>query len=457
MSAAGAFLGIALVTLIGFFGGLLARRGHFPDLLMLIALGVLVGPMNDEFFRWAALSSALHAFPLDAITPIFGALALAVIMFDAGLNLHLTDMATGLRRALAHTLSVFVLTVAAVAAVSHLVLGFPILIGILFGAILGGISSAVVVSVAQTLPVRPETKTMLTLECVIVDVLSIATAVAVIEAIRGGALDGTGALRGVASNLAVALVGGLAVGLAFTFSLPKLRGVGNLYVLSLGALFGTYGLVEVLGGSGPMAVLAFGLVLGNSRNPLFGGRDLAPELSDEINHFHRQVSFLVRTFFFVLLGLTFSLAVFGHTQVLATSLPGLSAWNGTWPLLAVGIVALYAAILLPRLVVVATSRTLEEDRLAATLVLGRGLGSAVLATFPFTIPAFADPTTAYHRALEPYRDVIPTLTSLLVILTVVTTAVGAAVAARARAKRTGSVPLDVGGRTGAEPVDPARR
>lgn len=32
---------LALIILIGFFGGVIARRGHFPDLLVLPAPGLL--------------------------------------------------------------------------------------------------------------------------------------------------------------------------------------------------------------------------------------------------------------------------------------------------------------------------------------------------------------------------------------------------------------------------------
>lgn len=32
---------LALIILAGFFGGFLARRGHFPDLLVLLAPGLL--------------------------------------------------------------------------------------------------------------------------------------------------------------------------------------------------------------------------------------------------------------------------------------------------------------------------------------------------------------------------------------------------------------------------------
>lgn len=439
VSAAGLFLGLALITLIGFFSSLLARRGRFPDLLVLVFLGMLLGPINEHVLGWETLSRVVGATPFEVITPIFGALALAVIMFDAGLNLHLEEMTGGLRKALWHTVLVYALTVLGIAACAHIVMGFPFLVGILFGAILGGISSAVVVSVTRTMSLRPETRTMLTLECILVDVLAIATAVAVMEALKGGALDGGKVAQAVVQNLAVALMVGLALGIAFTLSLPRLRGAANLYVLSLGALLGTYALIELLGGSGPMGVLAFGMVLGNSRNPLFGGRDLAPEMSDEINHFHRQTSFLVRTFFFVLLGLTFSLGVFQHADAVATALPGLSRWNGTWPLVLAGVVGVYAAILLPR-VLAARLTTVPEDRRAVGLMVGRGLGSAVLATFPFTVAEFAANGSPYERALAPYREVFPTLASLLVILTVATTALAAAFAVPRREPSTTLTP-----------------
>ena len=436
VSAAGLFLGLAIITLIGFFSSLLAKRGRFPDLLVLVFLGMLLGPINAHVLGWETLSRVVGAIPFEVITPVFGALALAVIMFDAGLNLHVEELTGGLRKALGHTVLVYALTVAAVAACAHLLMGFPVLVGVLFGAILGGISTAVVVSVSRSMPLRPETRTMITLECILVDVLAIATAVAVMEALKGGALDGGKVAQAVVQNLAVALMVGLALGIAFTFSLPRLRGAANLYVLSLGALLGTYAIIELLGGSGPMGVLAFGVVLGNSRNPLFGGRDLAPEMSDEINHFHRQTSFLVRTFFFVLLGLTFSLGVFQHADAVATGLPWLSQWNGTWPLVLAGVVGVYAAILLPR-VLTARVTTHPEDRRVVSLMVGRGLGSAVLATFPFTIAEFAVAGSPYERAMAPYREIFPTLASLLVILTVVTTALGAAFAApRKAASRT---------------------
>lgn len=427
------FVGVGVIALIGFFAALLAKRGHFPDVLVLVLLGIVIGPLNTHVLRWGDLAEVIAALPLEGITPFFGALALAVIMFDAGINLHAGDMARGLRRAAAHTTAIFVLTAAGVAAVCVALLGFPIPVGILFGAIVGGISTAVVVSVARDMPMSPDTQALLTLECIVVDVLTIATAVAVIEALRVGALDGALVAESVVQSLSVGIVVGLVAGFVFVIGLPRLRGVANLYVLALGALLGAYGVIELLGGSGPLGVLAFGMVLGNSRNPLFGGRDLGADLTDDINRFHAQTSFLVRTFFFVLLGMTFSLAVFEHTADIASPIPFLSALNGTAVLLALGIMGVFGVIVAGRAIVVRRSVP-PADRVGALLVVGRGLGSAVLATFPFTIADYGDPTSAYARALSPYEALLPTLTSVIVILTILTTAVGKFVVMRGTAK-----------------------
>ena len=68
--------------------------------------------------------------------------------------------------------------------------------------------------------------------------------------------------------------------------------------MNLGVVFGVYALARYFGGSGLLAVLVFGITLANlPRTPHMtrqGARLLA---------FHAELSFLVRSFFFVLLGI----------------------------------------------------------------------------------------------------------------------------------------------------------
>lgn len=434
-SAVPYFLGLAAIIVIGFFAAVLARRGHFPDLLILILLGLLIGPVNTAWLHIEPLREVVADIPLDSITPIFAAFALAVIMLDAGLNLPLAQLATSLRRGVWHTALVFVLTVAGVALVAHVLLGLPLLLAVLLGASVGGISNAVVGSVLSRLRASTQARALIAIEAILVDVFAIGLAIGAIEAIRAGALAGDLVARSTAATLAVGIVAGIVFGIMFAFSLPRMRGVANLYILTIGLVIGAYGLIEWLGGSGPLGVLMMGLILGNSENPIFGGRDLAPELSEEINRFHSQVTFLIRTFFFVLLGLVFVVDFSGVWGIVRPIVPGLLATLTAGPILALAVLGMFGAIVAARAVVARWTSPEPADRGAITLVVGRGLGSAVLVTYPFTLPEFADTTSAYHVALAPYEGLLVTLTSMLIILTVLTTAIALWLHGRAHERR----------------------
>lgn len=423
-SAVPYFVGLAVIVVVGFFAAVLARRGHVPDLLLLILLGFLIGPMNAAYFGYGPLQRVIGEIPLASITPIFAAFALAVIMFDGGLNLPLNELATGLRRAASFTIVVFVATVAGIALAVHILLGIPLLLAIVLGAALGGISNAVVGSVLERLRISEKGRSLIALEAVLVDPLAIGVAIAAIEALRIGDLSGQLVARTVAATLAVGVVGGIVFGIAFAFSLPRMRGVPNLYILTIGLVIGLYGFIEYLGGSGPMGVLMMGVILGNSENPIFGGRDLAPELTAEIHHFHSQVAFLIRTFFFVLLGLTFAVNLDALWPAIHPRLPGLTGVGGAAVPLALAVIAVYAVIVGTRAFAARAMAPEPSDRGPIVLVVGRGLGSAVLATYPFTLPEYADPTSPYSIAVFPYRDIVPTLASILIVMTVLTTAGG---------------------------------
>lgn len=424
MNAASLFLALALIILIGFFAGLLAKRGHFPDLLVLILLGLLLGPVNATWLHIGVLEDGLGAIPFQLVTPFFGALALAVIMFDAGLHLPLSEMRGSMRRAVLHTTLVFLLSLAGVALVARYLLGFPWLVAGLFGAITGGVGSAVASSVVRNVRMSARARSLVTIECLLVDVLTIGAAVAFMAALRTGTLDTGAVALAVGVNLVVGLCVGVAIGVAFAFALPRMRGVPNLYILTLGSFLGTYALIESLGGSGPMGVLAFGLVLGNSTLGLFGRRDLAPELTEEIQRFHGQTTFLIRTFFFVLLGLAFTFELAPSAAASIRPLGPFAAWEGSWAVLWVAGVAAYAFLVMARAVSCRFTSPERGDALPLTLIVGRGLGTAVLATLPFAGDALADAAGPYARTMAQYREVFPMLASIVVILTVLTTAGG---------------------------------
>ncbi len=427
-----AFLAIAMVIFIGFFATLIFERTRIPDLLILIFVGLFFGPILAGVLGITLIPTEI----LELVTPYFAALALVIILFDGGLNLNFEQVLRRISIAFIHTMIAFILTVIAVAAVAALVLGYPLVIGILLGAILGGISGAVVINLVRSMSVTDETETILTLEAVLTDVLCIIVALALIRLLQGGEAEGAGsAFASLAAAFSVAVVIGLVFGIFWLRLLKRLYGQPFSFMITIAALFLLYGVVEFVGGSGAMAALMFGLVLGNKEEfaRMFKMRTKFV-LDEKIRQFHSELSFVVRTFFFVFLGLVFALEINGPVDVNSV-LPGLDAYNGTITLLLIGVVVLFLVIVVARYIAVRVTTHIRpeaaRDRTALWIMMGRGLAPAVLASVPFTIPAFTDPQnaayTAYHPLMAPYETQFLSITSILIILTVVATTVGVVV------------------------------
>ena len=432
------FVAIGAIIAIGFVATLIFERTHVPDLLILIFLGVLLGPIALNYFGIAFVPQTV----LEAATPYFTAIALTMILFDGGLNLPLLQVIRRIGVIGLHTGIAFVFTVFGVAFVSVTVLGYDPLVGLLLGAALGGTSSAVVVGIVRLLRVGEDTKVVLTLEAVLTDVLCVVTAIALIELLRGG----PGASVGIvfvelAQAFLVALAMGLFFGLGWLFLLRRAAKKPFAYMLTIAILFILYGVTETAGGSGAMASFIFGLILGNHGEFAKRLRLKAQFVVDErIKQFHSEISFVIRTFFFVFLGLVVTFQ-FGGGWLVSTDLPILSFFNGTFVLLLVGVMLIFLAILAiriltARLTAAVLSRPREERRVLWSM-MGRGLAAAVLASLPFTIPAFTAPVTpgdAYYQALmAPYEVQFLNIAFYIILLTVTVTTLGVATYARAPA------------------------
>jgi len=433
-----AFVAIGGIIAIGFTATWIFERTHVPDILILILLGVLLGPVALNYLGIVIVPQGV----LEVAAPYFAAVALMMILFDGGLNLPLLQVLRKIGVIGIHTGVAFVTTVFAVAYVSVIILGYDLLVGLLLGAALGGTSSAVVIGVVRALRVGEDTKVVLTLESVLTDVLCVVTVIALIELIRGG----PGASISIvfvelAQAFFVALGMSLAFGIGWLFLLRRASKKPFAYMLTIAMLFILYGVTEAVGGSGAMASFVFGLVLGNHEELRKRFRLKSQFVVDErIKQFHAELSFVIRTFFFVFLGLVFTFQ-FGGGWSVATNLPILAAINGTFILFLVGVVAIFLAItgvrVLTARITAAILRRPPEERRVLWSLMGRGLAAAVLASLPFSISAFTAPSTPgdvyYQTFMEPYQTQFLNIALYIILLTVVVTTLGAATYARAPA------------------------
>lgn len=416
------FFFVALVILLGFITSRLFLTTRVPDIPILLSIGLLIGPLNAELFHNAFLSDSFNIEFFKGVAPFLSTLALIVILFDSGLKLDFDQFGGGMRPAFLHTIPLFVLTVGATAAIAIWVLGMPVLIAVVLGVALSNVGQTVSAALIREFNIRPEVRSVYFIEMALYDLVSIPLLVALLDFIEGsGGVEDVGVfLQSLARVMSVSLVVGIAGGLLWIYIQSRLDNYPYTYMITLALLLFVYSLNSFVGGSGPVAVLIFGLVVGNRTAVLRALRkriDIKAE-GERVHTFHDEITFFIRSFYFVFLGITFSTGVKGGWNVFAR-VPGLSSFNGTGTLFLIGSLLIVLAIIGIRYVVVRfVSARANPERMSLWAIYGRGLGTAVLATFPFTLAAYQDRSSAYYALFQPYEGLFTNIALVIILLTV---------------------------------------
>jgi len=365
------FFSIGAVLILGFFTSQIFERTKFSDIILLMFVGMLLGPV----FKVVEITGSI-----SVLAPYIGILALIVILFDGGLNLDIFKVLTSLSKAAGFTVLSFGLTVGFLGVLMHLVFGWSYIEGLLLGAVVGGTSSAIVIPLISKLSMSQDSKVVLSLESALTDALCIIVALALIEVIQ----IGTVSFRDIGGSLASAF--SIAAVIASIFAVFWIGALNTLYIkqvgyfMTLAIVFILYSVVELVKGNGAIAVLVFAILLGNfngiaKRTRLTGEFKLDPTL----RAFQVEVSFFVRTFFFIFTGMMFNLA-------------GMD--------IRVGLTALSAFILLSLARMVGVKALLFADEKmrpferSLIVMMPRGLAAVVLASMPvaagIVIPNFTE-------------------------------------------------------------------
>ncbi len=173
------------------------------------------------------------------------------------------------------------------------------------------------------------------------------------------------------SFLVAALIGG---GGAFIWSavLPKIRQIPNTVFTTIAYVLILFGLTELWGYSGAIAALSFGIGVANLPNipQRILGKFITFRLagfSDVERTFFAEAVFLVKTFFFVFLGISIT---FSDPRTFAVGL-------------IVSIVAIMGRAIMVRLL--APRSVPRRDAVLMTALIPKGLAAAVLAALPLQL------------------------------------------------------------------------
>ena len=350
------FLGL-LIFCAHLFNAWFSRR-RIPDVLMLMLIGILMGPVSG----WITPEQ------LEGTGPIFASLTLLFILFDSGIDMRLDTIRKYWTGVVQVTLLSFLVSMTAVAVVAYWVVHLELWASLMLGSMVAGTAAALVIPLVRQMRVSDRTRVTLTLESAISGVLCIVVSLAFIEGYKIGNVSFGSTIGRVLASVLMALLIGVVGGIVWSSFMDRIRKLQNSMFLTPAFVFVIYGLTEALGYSGAIAALAFGLVLGNPEYfemSFLKKLRLRPmtTLEEGEKSFFKEFVFVLKTYFFVYVGICIP-------------------FTNVYALMYGAIIA--AALFLVRFVLIALvgRQNTREDRLTVSMMIPKGLVSAVLASMP---------------------------------------------------------------------------
>ena len=335
------------------------KKKRVPDVLLLIIIGLIIGPL-------------LHLVDVNDLREagaFFSSVTLVFILFEGGTDISIKTLKDSWKSLMRIMFPSFVLSVLIVGFIGWRFLDLSVNAALLLGTILGGTGSTVVIPLVRQLNIREDTKTILMLESAITVVLSIVIGLAFLETFDYGSLDVFRVIGKVVSSFVMATLIGITGGIIWSSLLEKTRTIQNSMFLTPAFVFIIYGISESMEFSGAISALAFGIAIANTEYFEFPflkkyHKGKMDKLNPNEKSFFSEVVFLLKTFFFVYIGISIPFdsliaLVFGVFITLALFI---------------------MRLILTRVVVPQKTKTF--DKAIISTMIPKGLAAAVLATIP---------------------------------------------------------------------------
>jgi cell volume regulation protein A len=276
-----------LLLLLSVLSSRAAERTGLPLSLLFLGVGMLAG---SEGLGGVAFEDYELAYRL-------GSLALALILFDGGLNTPVRTVRQVFWPASVLATGGVLLTAALLAGGAHL-LGLPLPIALLVGAVVSSTDAAAVFAVLRGAGINLRRRVGLTLELEsgLNDPLAIILTLAVADwAVAGNAVAPMDLIVDVIAQTAIGAGLGLGLGMLAALGLPQLRlraaGLYPAFTLAVACL--AYAVPTIFGGSGFLAVYCAGLAIGHGTVPFRAS----------VVRVHDAVAWLAQIVMFLVLGL----------------------------------------------------------------------------------------------------------------------------------------------------------
>jgi cell volume regulation protein A len=158
-----AFLIAAAILVIGFLANVLFKKTGWPEILLLIIIGIIIGPVLNLFPKQALLPAL----------PLISTFTLLMILFRGGMELNIAEVVSGSARGLLQAGMYFSIGIILITVFLHFFMGWELIESLMLGSILSQTGEVVIIPLAKKLRLKPQTVILLSLEAVITSIFNI--------------------------------------------------------------------------------------------------------------------------------------------------------------------------------------------------------------------------------------------------------------------------------------------
>ncbi|HYW96126.1 MAG TPA: cation:proton antiporter [Bacteroidales bacterium] len=313
-SSYGIIIACSVIIILSYIFNIISKRTSIPSVLLLISTGILINLV------FKALD--IQDFNFMPILELLGIVGLIMIVLEASLDLRLSGEKQGLIwRSFLIALLSLIFTASFIALILSVYLKTGLFEALIYAIPLSIISSAIVIP--STSGLDEEKKEFMIYESTFSDILGIMVFYFLLESASAESVGE------ISLHLFVNVFGTVAVSFMVSYILilifQNIRTQVKLFLL-IAVLVLLYSLAKLMHLSSLMIVLVFGLVLQN-RHIFFAGKlksllreDSLKEISNNFRIITLESAFIVRTFFFVIFGITITLSSLYSWKVILVSI-----------------------------------------------------------------------------------------------------------------------------------------
>lgn len=296
---------IGLIIVIGLLAQYLFRRVRIPDVLVLIALGAVLR------------ENGVGGFGGSSYITLLVVAGLIYVVFYGALPIRLRAVFSTAKHALALSLLNVIVITATIGVISRL-LGLSWVPALVLGALFCVIDGSIINALLETVKVSDRAAAQIQLESAIVDVLVI---IGVLSILNFADMSVNQVFQSLTSYLLLSFAIGVIAAMVWSFLLRHMGQYSSAPIATMAVLVIIYAFAEYVKANGVVTVFFFAIMLGNVGTwiRLFykSEQNHAAILTMHTKSFFRDISFLIRTFLFVYLGM---LVDFAHWQYLVGGL-----------------------------------------------------------------------------------------------------------------------------------------